>query len=121
MSYSILFIVAMMIFVFTDNAFGSYSYDGTTFIFLYGLMNLYVWYLQYMYTPALEDASRRAINCDDMMSIGTVDFNDLNINLDEHERFNYFGTGTAPETNYHQERPTVWTKHINKKNDSSGD
>jgi hypothetical protein len=50
MAYSILFIVAMMIFVFTDNALGAYHYDGTTVIFLYGLMNLYTWYLQYMYT-----------------------------------------------------------------------
>lgn len=51
MSYSILFMGAMVIFIFTDNALGSYSYDGTTVVFLYGLMNLYTWYLQYMYSP----------------------------------------------------------------------
>lgn len=51
MSYSILFIGAMIIFIFTDNALGSYDYNGTTVIFLYGLMNLYTWYLQYMYSP----------------------------------------------------------------------
>jgi hypothetical protein len=54
MSYSILFIGAMIIFIFTDNALGSYDYNGTTVIFLYGLMNLYTWYLQYMYSPTKE-------------------------------------------------------------------
>jgi hypothetical protein len=56
MSYSVLFIVAMMLFLFTDNALGSYNYEGTSFLFLYGLMNLYVWYLQFMYSPVGEEA-----------------------------------------------------------------
>lgn len=51
MTYSILFMLAMIVFIFTDNALGAYRYDGTTVIFLYGLMNFYVWYLQYMYSP----------------------------------------------------------------------
>lgn len=51
MLYSILFQLAMVVFVLTDNALGSYSYDGNYVIMLYGLMNLYTWYLQYMYTP----------------------------------------------------------------------
>lgn len=85
MSYSVLFIVAMMVFVFTDNALGSYHYEGANFIFLYGLMNFYVWYLQFMYSPAGEDGEEKMINDNEMMSIGTVEFNDLNINLDENE------------------------------------
>ena len=51
MVYSILFILAMVLFLATDNAFGAYHYDGTTVVFLYGLMNLYTWYLEYMYSP----------------------------------------------------------------------
>ncbi len=56
MSYSLLFMAAMVVFVFTDNALGAYRYDGTTVIFLYGLMNFYTWYLQYMYSPTKETA-----------------------------------------------------------------
>lgn len=51
MSYSLLFMFAMIMFIFTNNALGSFEYNGTTVIFLYGLMNFYVWYLQYMYSP----------------------------------------------------------------------
>lgn len=54
MSHSLLFMGAMVVFVFTDNALGSYHYDGTTVLFLYGLMNLYTWCLQYMYSPTKE-------------------------------------------------------------------
>ncbi len=85
MSYSILFIVAMMVFVFTDNALGSYHYEGTNFVFLYGLMNLYVWYLQYMYCPVGDEEGKRMVGGEEMMSVGTVDFRDLNIDLDENE------------------------------------
>jgi hypothetical protein len=88
MSYSLLFIVAMMLFFFTDNALGSYNYEGTSFIFLYGLMNLYVWYLQFMYSRAGEEAEKnRMIGGEEMMSVGTMDFNDLNIDLDENEEW----------------------------------
>ena len=52
MAYSVLFIAAMAVFIFTDNALGSFRYDGTTVLFLYGLMNFYTWYLQYMYSPS---------------------------------------------------------------------
>lgn len=52
--YSGLFQIAQFIFFTIDNSFGVFQYDGSNVMFVYSFLNLYTWYLQYMYTPSGE-------------------------------------------------------------------
>jgi len=54
--YSVLYIFAMFVFFLVSNSFGSFSYNGSSILFLYSLMNMYTWYLMYMFSPSIDDS-----------------------------------------------------------------
>ncbi len=55
MIYSMIFILCLFSLFVGDHALGAYYYNGADIIILYGFMNFYIWYLQYMYTPTFND------------------------------------------------------------------
>jgi uncharacterized membrane-anchored protein YitT (DUF2179 family) len=53
--YSILYVLAMLVFFVANNSLGSFSYNGSSILFLYSLMNMYTWYLMYMFSPSTDN------------------------------------------------------------------
>jgi len=50
MFFSLVFMLLMFVVIVT-NGISIYNFDASNILFLYVLMNIYVYYLQYMYTP----------------------------------------------------------------------
>jgi hypothetical protein len=49
MFFSLVFMLLMLVIIVT-NGISIYNFDGSGILYLYVLMNIYVYYLQYMYT-----------------------------------------------------------------------
>lgn len=60
--FSSIFIVALFIIIAT-NSLMPYNYSGSAIFLVYGFVNVYVYYLQYMYTITREEADKLDNQC----------------------------------------------------------
>jgi uncharacterized protein YhhL (DUF1145 family) len=90
MAFSCAFILAVFIIV-VSNALAPYNYNGSGILVVYSLVNIYVYYLQYMFTVTREE-TERMVNPPaapdhqdqyDVLTVGTIDL--VDVNLDEEE------------------------------------
>jgi hypothetical protein len=95
MAFSSAFIIGVFIIV-VSNALAPYNYSGSSVLVVYALVNVYVYYLQYMFTVTREEAARlkhpeplpdRQDNYD-IITVGTIDLVDVNLDDDDDEEFN---------------------------------
>lgn len=54
MIFSIIFIIALFIMV-AANSFVPYHYEGSAIFLVYGFVNVYIYYIQYMFTITKEE------------------------------------------------------------------
>jgi len=93
MVFSIVFIVAIFIIV-ASNTLVPYHYEGSAIFLVYSFVNLYVYYIQYMFTTTREESERMEIimmdggveSRHDVLSVGTVDIVDVELE-DEEEKY----------------------------------
>jgi hypothetical protein len=92
MAFSSAFIIGVFIIV-VSNALAPYNYSGSSILVVYTLVNVYVYYLQYMFTITREEAARlehpeplpdRQDNYD-VITVGTIDLVDVNLDDDDFE------------------------------------
>lgn len=85
MSFSSVFIFAVFIIVIS-NSLILFNYSGSVILLVYALINVYIYYLQYMFTITREEVDKLADpearmpdNNYDMITVGTIDIVDVNL------------------------------------------
>jgi len=90
MVFSCIFILSLFI-IIASNSLVLFNYKGPSILLVYGLINIYVYYLQYMYSITREE-SLKLVNTDggmleeenyDALTIGTIDIVDVNLDSPE--------------------------------------
>lgn len=92
MSFSCAFILAIFIIV-VSNALAPYNYNGSGILVVYSMVNIYVYYLQYMFTVTREETERIVHPPEapeqqdqyDVLTVGTIDLVDVNLDEEEEE------------------------------------
>lgn len=88
MAFSSVFIFAVFIIVIS-NSLILFNYSGSVVLLVYALINVYIYYLQYMFTITREEVNKLVNpasiipdNNYDMITVGTIDIVDVNLDDD---------------------------------------
>lgn len=88
MAFSSVFIFAVFIIVIS-NSLILFNYSGSVILLVYALINVYIYYLQYMFTITREEVDKLSNpasiipeNNYDMITVGTIDIVDVNLDDD---------------------------------------
>ena len=74
-----------------------YNYSGSTVLLVYGLVNLYVYYLQYMFTITKEEAEKLEKNDfagedgHEVLTVGSIDVVDVDLKNCGNSKYEYAG------------------------------
>ena len=88
--FSSVFIIALFI-IIASNAFVPFYYSGSAIFVVYAFINVYVYYIQYMFTITKSEAAKMeeiernggVEEHHDVLSVGTMDLVDVNLDYEE--------------------------------------